>query len=59
MNTTVVIVSFKSEHLIRKNIEHFDYNTPIIIIDNSKNINLAKDSAQETIKEVEDALGIS
>ena len=42
MNTTVVIVSFKSEHLIKKNIEHFDYNTPIIIVDNSYNVNLKK-----------------
>ena len=42
MNTTVVIVSFKSEHLIKENIEHFDYKTPIIIIDNSNNVNLKK-----------------
>ena len=40
MKTTVVIVSYKSDHLIEKNIEKFDNQTRIIVIDNSQNINL-------------------
>ncbi len=35
MNTTVVIVCYKSEHLIEKNIDRFDNKANIIIIDNS------------------------
>ena len=40
MKTTVVIVSYKSDHLIEKNIEKFDNQTKIIVIENSQNINL-------------------
>jgi GT2 family glycosyltransferase len=40
MDTTVIIVSYKSDHLIEKNIEIFDKKTKIIIIDNSQNKNL-------------------
>ena len=40
MKTTVVIVSYKSDHLIEKNIEKFDNQTKIIIIENSQNVNL-------------------
>lgn len=42
MDTTVIIVSYKSDHLIEKNIEKFDKETKIIIIDNSSNKNLKK-----------------
>ena len=42
MDTTVIIVSYKSEHLIEKNIAIFSKETKIIIVDNSKNINLKK-----------------
>lgn len=40
MDTTVIIVSYKSDHLIEKNIEIFDKKTKIIVIDNSQNKNL-------------------
>ena len=43
MDTTVIIVSYKSDHLIEKNIEIFDKKTQIIIIDNSQNKNLKRD----------------
>ena len=42
MDTTVIIVSYKSDHLIEKNIEIFDKKTKIIIIDNSQNKNLKR-----------------
>jgi len=42
MNTTVIMVSFKSESLIFKNIENFPQNINIIIIDNSENFELKK-----------------
>lgn len=37
MNTTVIMVSFKSEALVLKNIKSFPKNTNIIIIENSQN----------------------
>ena len=40
MNTTVVMVSFKSEHLIEQNIKRYDENTKILIIENSQNLSL-------------------
>ena len=40
MNTTVIMVAFKSESLIFKNIESFSDNTKIIIIENSGNNSL-------------------
>lgn len=40
MNTTVIMVAFKSESLIYKNIENFSKNTKIIIIENSGNYSL-------------------
>ena len=40
MDTTVIIVSYKSDHLIEKNIEKFNKETKIIIIDNSNDKNL-------------------
>ena len=40
MNTTVIMVAFKSESLIFKNIENFPKNTKIIIIENSGNYSL-------------------
>ena len=40
MDTTVIIVSYKSDHLIEKNIAIFDKEIKIIIIDNSQNKNL-------------------
>ena len=43
MDTTVIIVSYKSDHLIEKNIAIFDKETKIIIIDNSQNKNLKRD----------------
>ena len=43
MDTTVIIVSYKSDHLIEKNIAIFDKKTQVIIIDNSQNKNLKKD----------------
>lgn len=42
MNTTVVMVSYKSEHLIAKSIEIFDEKTKIIIIENSEDEILKK-----------------
>ena len=43
MDTTVIIVSYKSAHLIEKNIKKFDKETKIIIVENSNNSNLKKD----------------
>ena len=43
MDTTVIIVSYKSAHLIEKNIKKFDKETEIIIVENSNNSNLKKD----------------
>ena len=37
MNTTVIMVSFKSDELLFKSIENFNQETKIIIIENSKN----------------------
>ena len=42
MDTTVIIVSYKSDHLIEKNIAIFDKEIKIIIIDNSKSKDLKK-----------------
>ena len=48
MDTTVIIVAYKSEHLIEKNINKFHKTNQIIVIDNSqdeslkKNLNLSK-----------------
>lgn len=42
MNTTIIMVSYKSEFLIKKNINRLSKNHKIIIIDNSQNINLKK-----------------
>ena len=39
MNTTIIIVAYKSEELIQRNIEQFNKDTKIIIIDNSQNKN--------------------
>ena len=41
MDTTVIIVSYKSEHLIEKYC-NFSKETKIIIVDNSKNITQKK-----------------
>ena len=43
MDTTVIIVSYKSAHLIEKNIKKFDKETKIIIVENSNNNNFKKD----------------
>ncbi len=37
MNTTVIIVAYKSEKIIEKNLNELDLNCKIIIIDNSYN----------------------
>ena len=37
MNTTVIMVAFKSEDLIFKNIENFSNKIKIIVIENSRN----------------------
>ena len=42
MDTTVIIVTYKSDHLIEENIEIFKKETKIIIIDNSYNKVLKK-----------------
>ena len=42
MDTTVIIVTYKSDHLIEENIEIFNKETKIIIIDNSYNEVLKK-----------------
>ena len=42
MDTTIIIVSYKSEHLIEKNIDKFNKETKIIVIDNSQDENLKK-----------------
>lgn len=42
MDTTVIIVAYKSEHLIETNINKFNKKTQIIVIDNSKDENLKK-----------------
>tara|TARA_B100001057_G_C22798658_1_gene930669 strand:- start:850 stop:1659 length:810 start_codon:yes stop_codon:yes gene_type:complete len=52
MNTTVVIVSYKSEHLIEENIKSYSENTKIIIIENSQNY-LLKDRIEKKYKNVE------
>ena len=52
MNTTVVIVSYKSEHLIEQNIESYDENTKIIIIENSQSHSL-KNHIEKKYKNVE------
>ena len=51
MNTTVIIVSYKSEHLVEKNIEKFDNQTKIIVIDNSHN-EYFKDNLENKYKNV-------
>ena len=52
MNTTVVIVSYKSEHLIEQNIESYDENTKIIIIENSQSHSL-KNHIEKKYKNVD------
>ena len=52
MNTTVVMVSFKSEHLIEQNIKRYDENTKILIIENSQNLSL-KNEIEKKYKNVE------
>ena len=42
MNTTVIIVAFKSEKIIEKNLNELDSNCKVIIIDNSHNEILKK-----------------
>ena len=42
MNSTVIMVAFKSESLIYRNIENFSSNTKIIVIENSGNLSLKK-----------------
>ena len=42
MNTTIVMVAYKSEHLIQKNIEKIDKKIKVIIIDNSENKDFKK-----------------
>ena len=42
MEITVVIVSYKSEHLIFKNIEKFNKNTQILVIENAEDKLLKK-----------------
>ena len=41
-NLSVVIVSFKSDHVIHKCINSIDIETEIIVIDNSNNIEFIK-----------------
>ncbi len=43
MNTTIIIVAYKSEELIQKNIKQLNKDTKIIIIDNSQNENFKKE----------------
>ena len=42
MDTTVIIVSYKSDHLVEKNIEKFNKETKIIVVDNSQDKDLKK-----------------
>tara|TARA_B110000008_G_scaffold77867_1_gene79393 strand:+ start:295 stop:1104 length:810 start_codon:yes stop_codon:yes gene_type:complete len=42
MDTTVIIVAYKSEHLIEKNIDKFQKKNQIIVIDNSQDEGLKK-----------------
>jgi GT2 family glycosyltransferase len=42
MDTTVIIVAYKSEHLIEKNINKFHKTNQIIVIDNSQDESLKK-----------------
>ena len=51
MNTTVIMVAFKSESLIFKNIENFPNNIKIIIIENSGNFDL-KEKIESNYKNV-------
>ena len=52
MNTTVIIVSYESEHLIEQNIKSYDENTKIIVIENSQNLSL-KNKIERKYKNVE------
>ena len=52
MDTTVIIVSYKSEHLIEQNIRSYDKNTKIIIVENSEN-QLLKNKIEKKYKNVE------
>ena len=52
MNTTVIIVSYESEHLIEQNIKSYDENTKIIVIENSENFSL-KNKIERKYKNVE------
>ena len=58
MDTTVIIVSYKSEHLIEKNLQIFDEKTKIIIIDNSQNIDL-KNNIENKFKNVKVVLNLN
>ena len=40
MNTTVIIVAYKSDKIIEQNLNKLDSNCKVIIIDNSHNENL-------------------
>ena len=51
MNTTVIIVAYKSEKIIEKNLNELDLNCKIIIIDNSYNKNF-KSYIEEKYKNV-------
>ena len=51
MNTTVIIVTYKSEKIIEKNLNELDLNCKIIIIDNSYNKNF-KSYIEEKYKNV-------
>ena len=52
MNTTVIIVSYESEHLIEQNIKSYDEDTKIIVIENSQNLSL-KNKIERKYKNVE------
>jgi len=52
MDTTVIIVSYKSEHLIEQNIKSYDKNTKIIIVENSQN-QLLKNEIEKKYQNVE------
>ena len=52
MNTTVVIVAFKSEKKIYHNLDKFNASTKIIIIENSGNFNM-KNTIEKKYKNVE------
>ena len=47
MDTTVIIVSYKSEHLLEQNIRSYDKNTKIIIIENSFDNQLLKNQIRK------------